>query len=278
MSPQMETTKMPPAPKWDLESIFPGGSQSKEFETFRQEIKNDIPKIKDQFSKLSDVLDDSNLDQWVDFILKLQELLDRVHHGNSFAHCLISQNVKDTKGHQIVGEMDVFESEYQKLIVSLEAFAKKQKDSQWQKLVEHEKLKSVSFFLNETREIAKQKMDPQLEAFATDLAVNGYHAWNRLYDKMYGDLTSDFTENGETKKLSLGQLANKMAVSDRSTRKQAFDCIEEAWGRRAELAAMSLNYQAGYRLTLYERRNWQTALVEPLIQSRISEETLNAMW
>ncbi|MCP4705734.1 MAG: M3 family oligoendopeptidase [candidate division Zixibacteria bacterium] len=41
---------------------------------------------------------------------------------------------------------------------------------------------------------------------------------------------------------------------------------------------MSLNYQAGYRLTLYERRNWQTALVEPLIQSRISEETLNAMW
>ena len=278
MSPQKETAKIPPAPRWDLESIFPGGSASKEFETFRQEIKNDIPKIKEQYSKLPLELDDSNLGLWVNFILKIQDLLERVHHGSSFAHCLISQDVADTRGHQIVAEMDVYDSEYKKLMVALEAFAKNQKDDQWQKLVEHEKLKSVAFYLNETREIARKKMDPQLETLATDLAVNGYHAWNRLYDKMYGDLTSDFTEDGETKKLSLGQLANKMAVSDRATRKQAFDCIEEAWERRAELAAMALNYQAGFRLTLYDKRNWQSALFEPLINSRISEETLNAMW
>ncbi len=278
MSQQKEITKIPPAPKWDLESIFPGGSQSKEFEAFRQEIKNDIPKIKENFAKLPTELDDSNLESWVDFILKIQVFLDRINHGNSFAHCLVSQNVKDTKGHQIVGEMDVYASEYEKLMVSFEAFAKNQKDSEWKKLVEHEKLKNVAFYLNETREFARKKMDPQLESFATDMAVNGYHAWNRLYDKMYGDLTSDFTENGETKKLSLGQLANKMAVSDRPTRKQAFDSIEEAWERRAELAAMALNYQAGFRLTMYEKRNWQSALFEPLHNSRISEETLNAMW
>ncbi len=273
-----EKIKAPSAPRWDLESIFPGGSDSKQFETFRQEIKADIPKIKNQLASLPQELDDSNLELWVDFILQIQAFLDRVHHGASFAHCLISQDVKDTKGHQIVGEMDVYISEYEKLMVELEAFAKNQSDTAWQELVEHEKLKGVSFFLNEMRKIARQKMEPQLESFATDLAVNGYHAWNRLYDKMYGDLTSDFTEDGETKKLSLGQLANKMAVSDRATRKQAFDCIEEAWERRAELAAMSLNYQAGFRLTLYDKRNWQSALVEPLIHSRISEETLNTMW
>jgi len=278
MNPQKETTKIPPAPRWDLESIFPGGSESKEFETFRQGIKNDIPEIKEQYSRLPPKLNDSNLESWVDFILKIQDLRERVHHGSSFAHCLVSQDVGDTRGHQIVGEMDVYNSEYEKLIVALEAFSKNQEDSQWQKLVEHEKLKDISFFLNETRDIARKKMEPQLESFATDLAVNGYHAWNRLYDKMYGDLTSDFTENGETKKLSLGQLANKMAVPDRATRKQAFDCIEDAWERRAELAAMTLNYQAGFRLTLYDRRDWQSALVEPLIHSRISEETLNAMW
>jgi len=258
MSPATEKTKKtknPPAPRWDLESIFPGGSNSTEFADFRKAIKKDIKIIKDRYFKLPQKLNDASRESWVDFIIDLQGLMNRIHHGLSFSHCLVSQNVADTKGHQIVGEMDVFESEFQKLMVLFEAFSKKQSDTEWKKLVENEKLKPVAFFLNETRVIARKKMDPELEALATDLSVNGYHAWSRLYDKMYGDLTSDFTEHGETEKLSLGQLANKMAVSDRTTRKQAFDCIEEAWERRAELAAMALNFQAGYRLSLYENRN-----------------------
>jgi pepF/M3 family oligoendopeptidase len=270
--------KIPPAPRWDLESIFPGGSESKEYASFRESIKRDIETLKTEYSGLPLELNDSSRDSWVDFILKVQNLLERVHHGMSFSHCLISQDVNDTKGHQIVGEMDLYYSEYEKLMVALEAFSKRQSDKEWNRLIENDRLKQFSFFLNEMRQIARMKMEPELEAFATDLAVNGYHAWNRLYDKMYGDLNSEFTENGETTKLSLGQLANKMAVPDRAVRKQAFDCIEEAWERRAELAAMTLNFMGGFRLTLYDKRNWQSPLTEALLNSRIKEETLEAMW
>ncbi len=278
MNPAKEKTKIPPAPRWDLDSIFPGGSDSKQFTDFRLTLQKDIAALKAKFPELPRNLNDSSRDLWVDFILKIQDILKRVFHGKSFAHCLVSQNVSDTKGHQIEGEMDVYESEYDKMMVSLEAFSKAQPDDEWKKLVDDNRLRPAAFYLGEMRKLARKKMNPELESLATDLAVNGYHAWNRLYDKMYGDLTSDFVENGQTIKLSLGQLANRMSVADRSIRKQAFNCIEKAWERRAELAAMTLNYQAGFRLSLYHNRKWTSTLDEPLVQSRITEDTLNAMW
>ncbi len=265
-------------PTWDLESIFPGGSDSEKYKSFREEIKKDLKGFSDKLNRLPQKLDDSSRAKWADLIVKLQGLMERLIEGAAYVHCLVSQNVNDEKAHQIYGEMDVYRSEAQKLMVLVEAFAKKQGNKEWQKFVSTKKLQEISFFLNELRDIAKLKMAPEFEAFATDLAVNGYHAWNRLYDKMYGDLRADFKENGDTKQLSLGQLANKMSSPDRSIRKQAFEKIEQAWESRANLASMALNYQGGFRLTLYEKRKWDSPLFEALLNCRIKEETLEAMW
>ena len=277
MSPQ-ETANLEKAPTWDLESIFPGGSSSKEYSLFREKIKKDMKALAAKFSKMPPKLTATSRDKWVNYIASAQELLSRLIEASAYAHCLISQNVSDEKGHQIVGEIDVYRSEFEKLMVSLEAFAKNQTDKEWKKLVSSPKLEEVKFYLNEMREIAKLKMAPEFEAFATDLAVNGYHAWNRLYDKMYGDLRADFTENGTTKPLSLGQLALKTSSPDRETRQQAHQKIEEAWESRANLASMALNFQAGFRLTLYEKRRWKSPLFEALINCRIKQKTLDAMW
>ena len=270
--------KIPPAPRWNLETIFRGGSDSKEFADFRKKIKDNLNSIKSEFANLPKTLDDSDRAEWIGLIVKLQDIIEHISEGLSFAHCLVSQNVKDEKAHQLEAEMDVYNSEFEKLMVELEAFSKNQSDEEWEKLLESEQLKDSAYFLNETRRIAREKMEPEIEAFATEMAVNGYHAWNRLYDKMYGDLSEEFTEDGETKRLSLGQLANKMAVPDRSLRKQAHEKIEKAWERRADLAAMVLNFQAGFRLTLYGRRKWASALYEPLLNNHMKQETLDAMW
>jgi oligoendopeptidase F len=272
-----ESKKLPPAPRWDLESIFSGGSESKDFEQFRKEIRKDLIEYTKRIELLPDGLDGAGREGWTSFVVDLQTLLARVRQAMSFVHCLISQDVNDEKAHQINGETDVFGSEFEKLMVSFEAFAKKQDDSQWREFINGEKLKEVSFALNEIRDIALKKMAPEFEAFATELAVNGYHAWNRLYDKMYGDLAADFEEDGEIKKLSLGQLQNRMSSANRDIRRQAFEKLEEAWGRRANLASMALNFQAGFRLTLYEKRNWDV-LTEPLNNCRMTKETLDAMW
>ncbi|MGD8922744.1 MAG: M3 family oligoendopeptidase, partial [Candidatus Zixiibacteriota bacterium] len=139
-------------------------------------------------------------------------------------------------------------------------------------------LKEIEFSLNEMRRLAREKMSVELESLALDLGVNGFHAWNRLYDKMAGDLRVEFEEKGEKKTISLGQLATKMSDTDRSVRAQAFEKMTGAWKSRQELAGMALNSLSGYRWTLYERRKWDSALHEPLNQARLKQGTLDSMW
>jgi oligoendopeptidase F len=271
-------TKIPPAPKWDLESIFPGGSRSTEYVGFRSKVKKDLDEAASMLKALPKAIDDRTLPGWVDFVLKLQSIYENIDLVRSFATCLISQDVSDADAHAVVNEGDGYLAGWQKLRAGLEARSLKIPNKQWKLLLGAPEMREIAFYLNELRTIAKSKMPIELESLALELAVNGYHAWNRLYDKMAGDLTTDFTEDGQTKQVSMGQLAIKMSSPDRKIRQQAFYKLSESWGSRAELAAMALNAQAGFRLSLYKHRNWQSPLYEPLTMARMRPETLDTMW
>jgi oligoendopeptidase F len=264
--------------RWDLDSIFPGGSRSPEFESFRSRLKSDLIEAHRQFDKLPAELTESSFGSCKDFILTYQRIEADLELAYSLAECLAAQDVGDSHALQIVQEVDVLVSELRNLNTRLESLARKQSDENWKKLLEDRELEGLTFVLNELRQNAKHKMAEEFETFANELAVDGYHAWNRLYDKISGDLRVDFTENGKTREISVGQLASKMDNPDRSIRKQAFDKLEEAWESRADYAAMALNSIGGFRLSLYRRRNWQSPLYEPLVMGRLKNETLDAMW
>jgi hypothetical protein len=96
--------------------------------------------------------------------------------------------------------------------------------------------------------------------------------------KISGEITVDFEEDGKSEKLSVGQLQNKFNRPERAIRQKAFAKFEEAWETRASLAASALNYQGGFRLSLYKHRGWKSVLHEPLRVNRMEEATLDAMW
>ena len=267
-----------PAPRWDLDSIFPGGSASPQFKAFRDNVRARLQDGVRQLSALPANLTDQAAPAWTEFILLLQTTAEDIDLVRSFSGCLTSQNTDDAVAVALETEGDSLASEWEKLRTGLEALALKQADNAWEKLVTSEKLKGVRFYLDELREIAKSKMSLDKEALALDLAVTGYHGWNRLYDKVAGDIRVDFTENGVTKKISLGQNATKFASPDRSIREQAFKNMTDGWVGQADLAAMALNSQAGFRLALYDHRKWDSVLYEPLVQARLSREALDAMW
>ncbi len=271
-------TKVPPAPVWDIESIFPGGSESKQYAEFRARLKEGLDEAEIMLKKLPQSIDEQYRPVWVDFVLRLQSLYEETELVMSFATMLTTQNVDDAKGHTIVGECDGYHARWQNLKAGLEARTLKVTDQQWAMLVETPELKPIAYYLNELRTIAKKKMPVEQESLALELAVNGYHAWNRLYDKMAGDLRAEFVQDGDTKSLSLGQLASKMAHPDRAVRRQAFERWVAAWLPHAEWAAMVLNAQAGFRLSLYDRRGWDSPLFEPLTMSRMQQATLETMW
>jgi len=214
----------------------------------------------------------------VEFVLKLQTLAEDVQFVQSFTECLQAQNVDDSEAGGIAIEGYLYQSRYQNIRTGFEARTLKLADAQWGLLVDDSRVEGIKFYLNELRSIAKSKMPVELESLALELAVNGYHAWNQIYEKMAGQLRTDFEENGEVSSLSMGQLATKMASPDRAIRRQAYEKRDAAWETVADLAAMALNSQAGFRLSLYGRRKWDSVLKEPLMMTRMQQETLDAMW
>ncbi len=266
------------AMRWDLETIFPGGSGSTEYKDFREKLKADVAAAARTFDRLPKKLDASSRADYRKLILEFQRLTSNADSAYSNADCLTAQNVADSAALQIFLDVEATVSELKNLETRLEAFAGRQDDSEWEQLLDDPELVGIKFYLDELRRNASRKMREEFESFANDLAVDGFHAWNRLYDKMAGDLRVSFEEDGKTSEISLGQLASKMDSPNRSIRQQAFEKLEEAWETRADYAAMILNSLGGFRLTLYRHRKWDSPLDEALTKGRMERKTLEAMW
>jgi len=266
------------APRWDIDSIFPGGSKSPQYAAFRQEIVKEIDKLEKALAKLPRKLDETSRPKWAKWILELQSIYEKLHMASSFAGCLTSQDVNDEEALRIDAAIDDQYSRWGMMKASLESFSVKASNKEWQKLLEKKGIKEISFHLNDMRDRAKMKMPEELEKLQIELAVTGYHSWNRLYDKMAGDLRVPDEEDGDKKLISLGQNAPRMSDADRNVRRTAFEKMVDAWKSRDSLAAMALNSQAGFRLAIYKRRGWDDPLFEPLLNARMKRDTLDAMW
>lgn len=267
-----------PAPRWDLDSAFPGGSKSNEFKNHREECKTRLKKLEQQLSLIQTDLDNDTKNDWTKFILEFQSLAEDVVLILSFGGCLSSQNVSDAGADAIISEGSQLYSGIEKIRTNLEANAMKQSDEAWQMLLDDSQLSEIQYYLNELRSMAKSKMPVEMESLALELGVSGYHGWAQLYTKMAGELKVEFEQAGKTETLSLGQLASKFAEPDRAVRQQAFEKMTTAWKEREDLAAMILNNLAGFRLSLYKNRGWESAEQEPLELSRMTQATLDKMW
>jgi len=266
------------APRWDLDSIFPGGSASGKFVEFRKRLTLDLETAEKQAETLPRGTDTAARSAWIPFVLLLQDLGVRLSTASSYTGCLTSQDVHDDAAHAMAAQMDLLKSRWQGLSTALESFAIALDDATWSDWLEDERLTEIHFYLDELRTRGREKMAPELERLAQQLAVDGYHAWEHLYDRIAGDLTVEFAAEGEPRTISLGQLAMYLSNSQRDIRREAFVKLEEAWESRASLAAMALNNQGGFRLSLYAKRGWDSYLQEPLNLGRIGRETLDAMW
>ena len=266
------------SPQWELDSIFPGGSASPEFRKFCDAIRGNLEKLAASVKAVPAMLNDSSRAPWIAAILEFQRLGAHIEMARSFAHCLTSQNVKDDPAHALEGEVDNYIASWLNLRTGFEASFAGHSDVEWEKLTADGQVAEIKFPLDEMRRMAKHKMPPQLEALAQELAVNGYHGWSRLYDKISGEIAVEFAESGTVESMSVGQLSNKFQNPDRDVRRRAFAAFEKVWAQEASVCASVLNAQAGFRLALYRNRGWKSALVEPLMLNRSQQETLDAMW
>ncbi|MFB5267128.1 M3 family oligoendopeptidase [Paenibacillus enshidis] len=270
--------KTPLQQTWDLESIFSGGSSSPAFADYLNALDADIKRLLAEVKAAKapqTVQDTERLDGMLEL---LQDCGSRTSQATAFVECLGAQN-QDDKGavrlgariHSLRALLETARTVYQNILRMTD-------DDIWARWLERDRIKPVAFVLNESREEAREKMAPELESLALDLAVDGYHGWGGFYDTIVSKVSIPVEENGKVAHLSAGQAANKLHHADRAVREKIFAQWEKAWTDVEDYCADTLNHLGGFRLKLYENRGWHDVLKEPLSINRMSKETLDMMW
>ena len=263
------------ADTWDLESIFAGGSASAEFREFVAALERDVAGAGERVRALGDGTPDAGIRT---VLLDVQAASQRLEEAFAFAECLRAQDTADAAAGQWMGRLDALAASLKALGASLSAFTAALPDERWQALTDGAELRPVAFLLNRERDLARRKMDAPIEGLVEELATDGYHAWDRQYTTLAGSLRAEVEVDGERRRLSMGQLATRLEEPERADRKAAFEALEGAWRPVADLAAGALNSQAGFRLTWYRNRGWDSVLDEPLYLNRMEARSLEAMW
>ncbi|MBN1824988.1 MAG: M3 family oligoendopeptidase [Candidatus Eisenbacteria bacterium] len=259
---------------WNLDSLYEGGSGSADF----ARLLDQCDRALDGYEKVLAALPERPGGEWARAALELQKIARDVWEAIAFIECLQARNVEDGRADLLMARAEAMNARQRSYRTRLGTLLLSAGDEEWRAFLAREELIAIAFPLEEQREVMRLKMDTNREVLAEELAVDGYHGWSRLYEKMAGSLRAEWTEGGETSRISMGQLHNKMENPDRETRRLAFEKLEEAWRSVAHPTAMALNNQAGFRLGLYKHRGWDSALDEPLRINRIRRETLDAMW
>ena len=260
---------------WDLASIFPGGSGSPKLQVQLNEVKAGIKALGERISKTTS---DANSEELLVLVNQLQDVMMGLNQCGAFVGCLVAQDVKDGRAKVILAHISQMHAELASVLTQFDQLLVTISDDRWESLFQDSALKELAFPLKERRTVAKQKLPPEQEALAADLAVDGYHAWSQLYNTVVGRMTVTIDHDGKEKKLSVGQASNLLSEPDRDLRKRAFYELEKVWANEAELCADALNHLAGFRINLYKNRGWDDVLQEPLQINRMSRDTLDAMW
>lgn len=264
---------------WDLESIFVGGTASKDLQAKLKAVQQDMNAYEETLKEW-DVTNEVQPDELLTILAKSELILTGLGQAGTFVQMSHDAYMNDANANVVMGQVMQLYSEVQKLsnIFTMKLVAIS--DEAWNKMLSKEQLKEIAFRLNEIRDDGKRLLSEAEEKLIADLNPDGLAGWSSLYDTTVSIMTIPFTdETGKKTELSVGQAMNRMyADPDPNVRKQIFDNWEAAWTKYAPIFTDTINHLAGYRLTIQKAHDRTHHLEEPLEYNRMSKATLDAMW
>src|SRR5690606_23279288 len=245
------TVKFPEV--WDLDTLFSGGSESKELRLHMNEAvtklsefeelvqKFEVPAAKEDAPKVAEVLE------------QMSHVMRHLSQSGAFIGCLMAQNTQDKKAGVLESEASSLSARFQSSFQKIQQDLSKTEEGVWAELLTEEPLREFTFVLNEWREEAQMLLSEKEENLITALSIDGYHSWSQLYDMLVGEISVTVTVDGESKVLSVGQANNLSSHKDAEVRKESYEKLEEAWTDKEEFFAKTLNSIAGFRLETYKK-------------------------
>lgn len=260
--------------KWSLKELY----ESFESEAF----KNDL-KACDTYIEEFNIWVDRATKDYNNVSAKLEEYIQNISYRENlfsklFAFSQLTLSV-ETNNRKALNSVELLE-EKDSRIAEGDAKIKNWigKISDLDSIIESSKLlKEHSFFLNEVKESSKYYLSDKEEAVIAKMKNTGSSAWSKLRDLLTSNLSVDIELDGKVKKLPLTVIRNMAYEKEEALRKKAYEAELKAYEKIEDSVAACLNGIKGEVITIAKMRGYKSPLEETLLNSRMDEETLNAM-
>ena len=263
--------------RWDMTSYFPAFN-GPEMLAFKKKLSADIAALQKKAAALPP-LSAKTAGAWERLLLAAEEADSRRRHLAVYATCLESAHADNEEYAAESARQDALAAEFSKIGVDMLRAFKGVPDKVFAAFIRREKLRAVAYALKRTREQARRTMSPAEEKLAADLSVDGFQAWERLYNRISGKLTFEMRwPGGAAETLPISRWRALLGDADRKVGRAAFEGGSRAWAAIEDPCAAALNALAGTRLTLGRRRGAGDFLDQPLFRSAIKRSTLDAMY
>ena len=260
---------------WNLDSLYPN-PESDEFAALADAHKSQLRELAVASEKLS-APSVGTAAEWSEFLEALNQVTGMASDLSAIIGCHAAGDAENRAFAQWESQLAAMRPTMEKVVTNIEFLLNALSPSEFDAFVSaNESLVSLRFFLEECRLNSQQRLPRDQEILAADLAVDGLHAWGRLYDRVSSTLRVKIMEKGDIVEKSPGQVGFDSA--DRSVRENNFYAADKAWHSIGDTCADALNHISGTRLTLYRHLGLQDQLDVPLRRNRLQRETLNAMW
>ena len=268
----MATAELPRT--WNLD--FYPHPESKDFTDLMQDHAAQLSALVTRSNELASPAAASGT-EWAAFLQDFGDVAGQSSDLQSVVLCHASADAQNRTFIQWESQLAAQQPLMEQIVTNIEFRLSSLSDSQFDEFVRSDSgLSRVRFFLEECCRNAQQRLPKEQEILAADLAVDGLHAWGRLYDRISGALRVTVMEKGEFIEKSPGQLTCDSA--ERTVRENNFHAADRAWHSIGDTCADALNHIAGTRLTLYRHLDFKDQLDVPLRRNRLQRRTLQTMW
>ena len=259
---------------WSLKELY----TSFESEEFKIDMDKLTSKINEVNEWANEIIKDNNdilvkLEEYIKRYSKLTELISKI---DAFIELSISVNTKDAEA---LRYSDIFEK---KLTHMVEASTKLERyistiDNIDCIIERSELLKAHEYILKSIVEQSKYLLSDKEESIIANMKNTGSNAWSKLKDNLISSLMVEMREDDEVKEYPLTVVLNMAEDKSEEVRKKAYEAEIESYKKVEEGVAAALNGIKGEVLTICDFRGYKSPLEKTLLDSRMDEESLNAM-
>ena len=264
---------------WDMESVFPGGSDSQAFQDRLSEVKKSITDFSQELGNWELGEDSNDFSPLKNLLQHYEKISNALGEMGTFANGLVSADVKDQKALQILNAVANLRKDFSSQNIILNKKISALTEEQFNKLLEDDFFKPMQFPLEEIRKKEQDLLSTEEETIINNLSLDGLNGWGNMYNQLVASIQVPVTEEGETTYYSAGQFENKMNSEEDPNKREALLKIwEDTWEKKADLFSTTLNHLSGFRLSNYELHVYDDYMKVPLDYNRMDKETLNTMW